>query len=44
MNRARASTAAAACSAFSPVRDIRSAILPVTIGVENDVPLHRAMP
>jgi hypothetical protein len=44
MNRAPASTAAAACSAFSPARDIRSAILPVTIGVENEVPLHRAMP
>jgi hypothetical protein len=44
MTRARASSAAAACSAFSPVRDIRLAISPVTIGVENDVPLHRAMP
>jgi hypothetical protein len=34
----------AACTAFSPVRDIRLAIMPVTIGVENDVPLHRAIP
>ena len=30
--------------AFSPVRDIRAAISPVTIGVEKDVPLHCAMP
>jgi hypothetical protein len=33
-----------ACRALSPVRDIREAISPVTIGVENDVPLHFAMP
>ena len=36
--------AAAACWPFSPVRDIRAAISPVTIGVEKDVPLHFAMP
>jgi hypothetical protein len=42
--RASASRAAAACRAFSPVRDIREAMSPVTIGVENDVPLHFAMP
>ena len=30
--------------AFPPVRDIRAAISPVTIGVENDVPLHFAIP
>jgi hypothetical protein len=29
--------------ALSPVRDIRSAIRPVTIGVEKDVPLHRVL-
>jgi hypothetical protein len=29
---------------FSPVRDIRAAIIPATIGVENEVPLHRARP
>ena len=29
---------------FSPVRDIRAAISPVTIGVEKEVPLHLAMP
>ena len=42
--RASASSAAAACAAFSPVRDMRAAIRPVTIGVEKDVPLHFAMP
>jgi hypothetical protein len=43
-DRASASTAAAAWRAFSPVRDILAAMSPVTIGVENDVPLHFAMP
>ena len=43
-DRASASTAAAAWRAFSPVRDIRAAMSPVTMGVENDVPLHFAMP
>jgi hypothetical protein len=43
-DRASASRAAAACWPFSPVRDIRAATSPVTIGVENDVPLHFAMP
>src|SRR5258708_6036356 len=42
--RAAASSASAACRAFSPVRDIRAAISPVTIGVENEVPLHLTMP
>jgi len=42
--RASASSASAACRPFSPVRDIRAAIRPVTMGVENDVPLHLAMP
>ncbi len=42
--RASASRAAAACWAFSPVRDMRDAIRPVTIGLEKEVPLHRAMP
>jgi hypothetical protein len=41
---ALASSAAAACWPFSPVRDIRAAMSPVTIGVEKDVPLHFAMP
>jgi len=43
-HRASASTAAVACSAFSPMRDIREAISPVTMGLEKDVPLHFAMP
>ncbi len=43
-DRASASRAAAAWRAFSPVRDIRAAMSPDTIGVENDVPLHFAMP
>src|SRR5215471_16513453 len=42
--RAAASSASAACRAFSPVRDIRAAISPVTIGVEKEVPLHLTMP
>jgi hypothetical protein len=41
---ASASRAAAACWPFSPVRDIRAAIRPVTTGVEKDVPLHLARP
>jgi hypothetical protein len=40
---ASASRAAAACWAFSPERDIRAAIRPVTIGVEKEVPLHFAI-
>jgi hypothetical protein len=43
-DRASASTEAAAWRALSPVRDIRAAMRPVTMGVENDVPLHFAMP
>lgn len=39
-----ASSAAAACGPFSPVPEMRAAIRPETIGVENDVPLHRHMP
>ena len=42
--RAPARSAAAARRPLSPVRDIRSAISPVTIGAENDVPLQHAMP
>jgi hypothetical protein len=43
-DRASASRAAAASWPFSPVRDIRAAISPVTTGVEKDVPLHWHMP
>ena len=42
--RAPARRAAAASRPFSPVRDMRAAIRPATTGVENDVPLQRAMP
>jgi hypothetical protein len=35
---------AAASRLFSPVRDMRAAIRPVTIGVEKEVPLNFAMP
>ncbi len=42
--RASATKAAAASWPVSPVRDIRAATSPVTTGVENDVPLQRAMP
>jgi hypothetical protein len=42
--QACANSAAAACEAFSPVSDMRAAMSPETSGVENDVPLHRAMP
>jgi acetyl/propionyl-CoA carboxylase alpha subunit len=43
-DRAPRSTAAAASMPFSPVRHIRSAMSPVTMGLENEVPLHCAMP
>jgi hypothetical protein len=42
--RASRSRAAAASLPFSPVRHIRAAMSPVTIGVEKDVPLQRAIP
>lgn len=42
--RACASKAAVAVLAFSPAVLIRDAISPLTIGVENEVPLHLAMP
>jgi hypothetical protein len=41
---ASASSDAEASWPFSPVRHIRAAIRPVTTGVENDVPLHFAIP
>jgi hypothetical protein len=42
--RACASSAAAASLPFSPVRHIRSAMSPVRMGLENEVPFQRAMP
>ena len=39
-----ASSASAAARALSPVADIRAAMIPATVGVENDVPLHEARP
>ena len=42
--RASASSASAASRALSPHRTIRSAIIPVTIGAEKEVPLHCARP
>jgi hypothetical protein len=41
---AAASSAAAACLPFSPVRDMRAAISPLTMGLEKEVPFHLAMP